>query len=150
MKKIDGLTVQDLNEATTIRLPGAYSQEDISAKRGQIPRPETTQNWPHLAPITDQLMPNRKDIEVGLLIGANCTRAIKPTEVIPGRDDDPYAQKTVLGLGVIGVVNPTKNEEGDDYCSCHRIASLEFNPSSGKKICHFALKTKVKEIFQPV
>jgi len=92
---------------------------------------------------------NALDIEVGLLIGAQCTRAIKPTEVIPGRDDDPYAKKTALGWGVVGVVNPTKNEEDDYHCSCHRIASLEVNPSSGRKVCHFALKTKVKELFQP-
>ena len=37
----------------------------------------------------------------------------------------------------------------DSYCSCHLTASLEVNPSSGKRICHFALKTKVKEIFKP-
>lgn len=76
-EKIDGLTVQGLNETTSIRLPGTYS-------------------------------------------------------------------------GVIGVVNPIKNEEDDGHCSCHRIASLEVNPSNGKKMCHFALKTKVKGIFQPV
>ena len=103
-ERIDGLTVQGLNEATSIRLPGAYSREDIPAKRGQIPRPETARNWPHLVPIAEQLMPYREDVEVGLLIGANCTRAIKPTEVIPGREDDPYAKKTALGWGVIGVV----------------------------------------------
>ena len=126
-EKIDGLTVQD---------------------RRQIPRPETARNWPHLAPIADHLMPYREDIEVGLLVGANCTRVIRPTEVIPGRDDDPYT-KTALGWGVTGIVNPTKNED-DNHCSCHRIASLEVNPSSGKKMCHFALKTKVKEMFQHV
>ena len=148
-EKIDGLTVQGLFEANTIHLPGACLQEDIPAKRGQIPRPETARNWPHLVPIADQLMPYREKFEVGLLIGVNCTRAIKPTEVIPGREDDPYVKKTALGWGVIDVVNPTKNEEDDNHCSCHRIASLEVNPSSGK-MCHFALKTKVKEIFQPV
>ena len=47
------------------------------------------------------------------------------------------------------MVNPTKNKD-DFRCSCHRIASLEVNPGSGRKVCHFALKTKVKEIFQPV
>ena len=47
--------------------------------------------------ITDQPMPYREDVEVGLLIGANCARATKPTEVIPGREDDPYAKKTALG-----------------------------------------------------
>ena len=148
-KKIDGLTVQGLNEDTGINLPGAYSREDIPAKRGQIPRPETARNWPHLLPIVNHLMPYREDVEVGLLIGANCARAIKPTEVIPGKQDDPYAKKIALGWGVIGVVNPTKIEEDDNHCSCHRIASLEVRPSNGKRMCHFALKTQAKEVFAP-
>ena len=64
--------MQGLNDAFSIDLPGAYSRKDIPAKRGQILRPETARNWPHLTPIADRLMPY-KDIEVGLLIGANCT-----------------------------------------------------------------------------
>lgn len=48
--------------------------------------------------------------------------------MIPVREDDPHAKKTALGWGVIGVVNPIKIEDNG----------------------HFTLKTKVKEIFQPV
>ena len=70
-------------------------------------------------------------------------------QVIPGKQDDPYAKKTALGWGVIGVVNPTKIEEDDNHCSCHRIASLEVRPSNGKRMCHFALKTQAKEVFAP-
>ena len=147
--RIDGLIVQGVNEATSVRLPGAYSREDIIARRGQIPRPETARNWPHLLRIADQLMPYREDVEVGLPIGANCAHAIKPTEVIPGREDDPYAKKTALGWGVIGVVSPNKNEEDDNHCSCHRIVSLDVQPSNGKGMCHFAFKTKGKEVFAP-
>ena len=44
-------------------------------------------------------MPLNEDIEVGLLIGLNCHRAIKPLEVIPGKEDAPYAKKTALGWG---------------------------------------------------
>ena len=147
-KRIDGLIVQGVNEVTTARLPGAYTRADIPAKRGQIPRPETARDWPHLSRIADQLMPYREDVEVGLLIGANCVRAIKPSEVIPGLEDDPYAKKTALGWGVIGVVSPNKNED-DNHYSCHRITSLEVQPSSGKRMCHFAFKTQTKEIFAP-
>lgn len=124
-------------------------REDIPTKRGQIPRPETAHNWPHLLHIADQLMPYREDVEVGLLIGTNCVRAIKLTEVIPGREDDPYAKKTALGWGVIGVVNPNKSEEDDNHSSRHRIASLEVQPSNGKRMSHFAVKTQAKEVFAP-
>ena len=50
-------------------------------------------------------MPYLQDVEIGLLIGASCARAIKPREVIPGMDDDPYAMRTALGWGLIGNLN---------------------------------------------
>lgn len=38
-------------------------------------------------------MPVSEEIEIELLFGTNCTRAIKPEEVIPGGDNDPYGEK---------------------------------------------------------
>ncbi|XP_047502961.1 uncharacterized protein LOC125048341 [Penaeus chinensis] len=46
-----------------------------------------------------------KSVEVWLLIGLNCIRAIKPRELIPGKDDEPYAKRTLLGWSIIGRVN---------------------------------------------
>ena len=40
--RIDGIIVQGVNEATSVSLPS--TSEDIPAKRGQIPRPETARN----------------------------------------------------------------------------------------------------------
>ena len=77
-----------------------------------------------------------------------CTR-IKPREIIPGNDDDPYAKRTALGWGVIGVVTP-----GIDQCdkesigvSCTVTCDVQF---SQRKMCHFALKTITKEVLSPV
>ena len=56
-------------------------------------------------------MPFRSDVEVSLLIGLNCPRAIKPLEVVPGVEDDPYAKRTTLGSGIIGAVNPLTHED---------------------------------------
>ena len=61
-------------------------------------------------------MPYQHDVDVGLLIGANCTKAIKPREVIPGADDDPYAVRTTLGWGVIGIMNRTTANSQDNHC----------------------------------
>ena len=47
--------------------------------------------------IAGQLMPYCDDVEVGLLIGSNCTRAIVPREVIPGILDEPYVLRMDLG-----------------------------------------------------
>ena len=44
-------------------------------------------------------------VEIGLLIGINCIRAIKPKEIISGGDDKPYAQRTILGWGIVGATD---------------------------------------------
>ena len=64
-------------------------------------------------------MPYKEDLDVSLLLGINCARAIKPSEVIPGNDDDPCAQRTTLGWGIIGMVEPVDaiaKERVDVHC----------------------------------
>ena len=78
-------------------------------------------------------MPYKKDLDVSLLLGINCARAIKPREVIPGNDDDPYAQRTTVGWGIIGMVEPGR-------CNCearvdaHRIVSCEVQLEPKKNV----------------
>lgn len=42
--------------------------------------------WPHLQKISEMILPLNEDLRVRLLIGLNCSRAVKPLEVIPGRE----------------------------------------------------------------
>ena len=103
-------------------------------------------------------MPLDTEAEIGLLIGANCPRAIKPHEVILGNDDDPYVKRTALGWGIIGEIEPqgqdnsTADVKGDVFCN--RIVTCEvrqaIQATSNKKVCHFALKTQVKEVLSPL
>ena len=88
-----------------------------------------------------------EDAEVGLLIGLNCARAIKPLEVIPGKQDDPYAKKTALGWGIIGAVR-SSNEEDPDI-ACNRVVTCEVQGAPKGRVCHFAFKTQVKEVISP-
>ena len=108
---IEGLVVRGYTEDVEIPLPKTYSRSSIPAKKSQIPRPESAVNWPHLRRISEKIMPLDEDIEVGLLSGLNCARAIKPLEVIPGKQDDPYAKKTALGRGIIGAVRSSSEED---------------------------------------
>ncbi|KAK3702243.1 hypothetical protein QZH41_016771 [Actinostola sp. cb2023] len=103
-KKIKGLEVKDFKRQVTIPLPSTFTRPTIPCKPSQIPKPEVARHWDHLACIAEDLMPYRKDVEVGLLIGTNCVRAVKPREVIPGKDDDPYGIRTELGWGIVGRV----------------------------------------------
>jgi hypothetical protein len=70
-----------------------------------------------------------KDVEIGLLIGMNCAKAIKPHEVIPGSGNDPYAIRTILGWGVIGMMGRATKD-----CSCLSAST------------RVVLKTTIKEI----
>ena len=97
-------------------------------------------------------MPLNEDVEVGLLIGLNCSRVIKSLEVIPGKDDEPYAKRTALGWGIVGAVGPLANEDdeaGDDI-ACNRIITREVQESSSRKrTCLFAFQTQAKEMISP-
>ena len=157
-KRITGLTVRGVNETTEITLPRTYTRNVIPARRSQIPRHDTALKWPHLESIASYLMPLDTEAEVGLLIGANCARAIKPHEVILGNDDDPYAKRTALGWGIIGEINVQSQDDSVDDVRddvfCNRIVTCEvqqeIQATSNKRACHFALKTQVKEVSSPL
>ena len=157
-KRVTGLTVRGVNETSEIILPRTYARNVIPARRSQIPRHDTALKWPHLERIASHLMPLDTEAEVGLLIGANCARAIKPHEVILGNDDDPYAKRTALGWGIIGEINPqSQDDSADDVRDdvfCNRIVTCkvqeEIQATSKKRACQFALKTQVKEVLSPL
>ena len=91
-------------------------------------------------------------MEVGLLIGSNCPDAIMPREVIPGNPNEPYAQRTKLGWGIIGNVNKYSND-GDEGNSviAHRVTTSDLSRvnSQQEKTCYFAIKPTVREVFSP-
>ncbi|KAK3738374.1 hypothetical protein QZH41_005730 [Actinostola sp. cb2023] len=72
--------VRGTRENKDIQLPRTYTRETIPAKRSQIPRPESAERWPHLRRIAGELTPYQSNVEVGLLIGLNCTSALRPCE----------------------------------------------------------------------
>jgi len=150
-RRIEGLVVRGYNEDVEIPLPKSYSRSSTPAKKSQIPRPESAVNWPHLQKISEKIMPLNEDIEVGLLIGLNCSRAIKPLEVIPEKENDPYAKKTALGWGIIGAVRSSNEEDAETKSDipCNRIVTCEVQGTPKRKMCHFAFKTQVKEMISP-
>ena len=95
-RRIEGLVVCGYNEDVEIPLPKSYSRSSIPTKKSQIPRPESAVNWPHLRRISEKIMPLDEDVEVGLLIGLNCARAIKPLEVIQESKMIPTPRKKPL------------------------------------------------------
>ena len=92
-RRINGLVVRGVKELTEIPLPRTYTRDNIPS----IPTPETARKW---TPEENRRSVHAlQDLDVSLLLGINCARAIKPREVIPGNDDDPYAQRTGRSSG---------------------------------------------------
>ena len=160
-RKIEGLMVQDFKRQVTLQLPKAFSREIIPAKRSHIPRPESALQWPHLEKIATQIVPYQSNVEIGILIGSDCPRAIMPREIIPGEDDSPYALRSDLGWGIIGKISqPLSEEDGDEdeIGVSHRIYTCEaWEPPDpqvdavepSKRGCNFSVKTNVKEVINP-
>ena len=148
--KINGLIINDFNRSNEIQLPRTFSCASIPVKRDQIPRPEMASKWQHLAKIAPKLAPYHLDVEVGLLIGANCPRAITPRQVIPGRDNEPYAQLTDLGWGIIGNANEPCVEDGDLTAITHRVTThIPVMTEESERSCTFAVKRVLKEVINP-
>ena len=146
VERIDGLMVQRLDRRVQVELPKAYARESIPSRRDQIPTPEVADKWPHLQKIRDKIPPYEKDAEIGLLIGCNCPKAIKPKEVKHGTSEDPYAVRTLLGWSIVGPV-ATSDSSLEDHAlnsTCHRILARERVPGLS-----FVLKGKTKELINP-
>ena len=80
-------------------------------------------------------------MKVELLIGANCTRALEPVQVIASRDGGPYAMKAVLGWCIVWPIARIDSRNGP--LTCNRIALRE--AGSNKIADHYlAVEEQVK------
>lgn len=127
MKQRCNLKVRGFFSSKKISLPSVYTREFIPANRSHIPTNESVKAWLHLMHLQDDIAP-LQDCEVGLLIGYNCSQALLPREVVSGKDNEPYAQRTDLGWSVVGPGNPCVNY-GDAIGVSHRIVVRQVTPS---------------------
>ena len=132
------LIIRPLDSDTEIKMPATYSREDIPAERHLIPRAETIDKWPHLKTVSEQLPPYFPGADVGLLIGMNCPRAIKPRDIVQGDDEDPWAVKTDLGWSVVGPV-----QGGDKENSACRFVSVT---EDRRELRHFTFRVHAQEV----
>ena len=84
-----GLGVSDLDEVHRVPLPPLYTLDDLPVSKEEIPRQKDADEWRHLQGI--RLSEVGQDVEVGLLIGYNCPKALEPLEVVKSEDGGPYA-----------------------------------------------------------
>jgi hypothetical protein len=138
-RKVNGLVVRGAKESIEVSLPDVYTRQSIPAQPSQIPIPETARRWHHLSEVAEQLTPFLKDVDIGLLIGMNCPRAIRPMRIEAGDDDDPYGVYTSLGWGVIGMVGISK--PGNHFCYATSTICIETLHEN-----HFAHRCNAREL----
>ena len=79
-----------------------------------------------------------------------------PRKIVAGRDNEPYAQKTELGWGVIGNVSRFRRDieenEREPAHVTHRTVTRSASDLNvfDSKTCYFTLRTTAKELINPV
>ena len=126
---------------TWIKLPRIYTRKQLPVDKKEVATPEKIEEWDYLKAISSEIT-QTDDVEVGLLIGANCIKALEPLEVIASNNGGLYAYQTRLGWCIVG---PISNMVGQDSVGCHRIAVRD--AISSKTAEHqFAVEESMKEI----
>jgi len=148
-QRIDGLVVSCFDGEVDIPLPKVYSRRHIPGLRRQIPHLETARKYGHLKKIADEIPPYEEHLSIGLLIGNNCVRALKPRYIVPGKSNNPYAVCTTLVWGVIGARSHGEHEDdAGETAECHRIATREILSQEESTSKFIPLKS-CKEIMIP-
>lgn len=125
-QRINDLVVSRFDGKVNIPLPKAYTRTHIPGQRGQIPRPEIARKYDHLEKIAGEIPPYEEHLSIGLLIGNNCVRALKPRSILPGRSNDAYAIRKTLGWGVVGARNQRNCEnEIEMTAGCERLQATK-------------------------
>ena len=162
-QKVTGLHIQDVNhEHGSIRILNAYTREYIPTTQREIETPTISRQWKHLANIAESL-PNRPDIDIGMLVGRNVPAAFQPISVISGGLEEPWGEQYKFGWTIIGRVCKDDNAEQNtayvNHVTVERETLLEqetYNPcvlsSSAKRALiasPFASPVSTKDMTTP-
>lgn len=88
---LSDLEVCGLEDKTFLQLPKVFTQHSIPVQKEDIPNQQHLQRWPYLSDVNLPFI----DADVGLLIGANNSKAMEPCHIISSQDEGPYDVKTV-------------------------------------------------------
>ena len=150
---VEGLTVEPLEDfqnvygKQSIQLPTTYSRDNLLFHNDEVPTKESLKDYAYLSNIADKLPEFNPSLELGLIIGANCPKALEPQEVIPAEGNGPFASRSKLGWRVIGPVSMIK-EVSARPTNCFRIglkvASIDITNNKPSNL-HFSSSEKVSD-----
>jgi hypothetical protein len=99
---VSGLSVESMDGKTKVKLPTTYSVQSIPLGHDDIPDHKFIRQWSYLSHLTEDIPEVDSSIPIGLIIGNNVPRVQEPHSVIRGREEGPYALRTILGWIVCG------------------------------------------------
>ena len=138
---IEGLQVAGSKDGSTwIKMPRIYNRKHLPVDKKEVATPDKIEEWDYLKTISPEIT-QIDDVEVGLLIGANCMKALEPLKVIASNTGGPYAYQTRLVWCIVG---PISNMVGKDSIGCHCIAVQD--AISSKIANHQFVKESMKDI----
>ena len=125
-----------------VKIPKVFSRDELQVDAEDIATPEKIAKWEYLDEILHEISQS-SDVEIGLLTGANCSKALEPKKIIPNRNGGPYAFRTILGLCVVGPMQ--KQVDLEQNLSCHRVSVIEIGSN---KIAnhHFVIEKSVEDM----
>ena len=124
-----------------LNLPATYTREDLPAGVEEVATEEKTKEWEHLTVIAGELSVETNK-EVGLLIGADWSKALESKKVLPSKDSGPFAFRTPLGWCVIGLLTKLGKESS---IPCNQIVVQD--AATRKMVPHqFRISSKVEDI----
>ena len=141
-KAIEGLQVAGSKDGSTlIKLPRIYTRKHLPVDKKEVATPDKIEELDYLKTVSSEIT-QTDDVEVCLLIGANCIKVLEPLTVIASNNGGPYAYQTRLGWCIIG---PIGNMVGKDSIGCHRIA-VQYAISSKIADHQFVVEESMKDI----
>ena len=90
-------------ERVWVKLCYTYAQEDLPMDSNKVAAINKIRMWDYLGKIKAEINANG-NIEVTLLIGANCVKTLVPREIIASNCGGPYAFGTLLGCTIVGLI----------------------------------------------
>ena len=88
---IEGLQVAGSKDGSTwIKLPRIYTRKHLPVDKRAVATPDKIEEWGYLKSISSEIT-QTDDVQVDLLIGVNCMKALEPLKVIASNNRGPYA-----------------------------------------------------------
>ena len=132
---VDNLKVAGVNKMNNdwISLSKVYSKKILSVEKEEVAIPEKVSKWKYLDSIKLEIT-QTDDIEIGMLVGASCMKALELLKVIPSKDGGPYPYQTKLGWCIVRLIQNVRHQNS---LKCNRVAVKD--ASTGKVSRHHFL-----------